>query len=223
MRSFRRRLIDRDLFRHRGLLTGRVLDLGGGRTRGKFPHGRSWGFVVLDEDFGLRPTVVGDARGLPFGDRVFASVKCSELTGYLFEPILAVREVARVLEPGGTAIFTAPFLTPYDHDQHDAVRLTSAWWEWAAGKTGLRLVELEAQGYLFSVISDFESYWVRHWWWLFRYLAYLIMLPLYEILFWWEQRIGVPAYLRRFTSGFLIILKKPQKKGETKEASVSSR
>lgn len=208
MRTFRRRLIDRDLEAHRGLLTGRVFDLGGGRTRGKFPHGKSFEWIVLDEDERLGPTVVGDAQALPFQKNVFDAVKCTELTGYLYDPIKMVREVKRVLKAGRAAVFTAPFLTPFDEEQHDGVRLTSAWWRWAAQETGLKIVEIKEQGFLLTVLADFERYWISHWWFPFRYPAYLVMFPVYELLFWWEQHLPVPSYFKRFTTGFLIVLKK---------------
>lgn len=208
MRTYRRRLIDRDLEERCRALTGRVLDLGGGRTRGKFPHGKALGWVVLDEKEALCPTVAGDAQTLPFRDGSFDAVKCSELTGYLYEPLHMVKEVKRVLKAGGIAVFTAPFLTPFDEDQHDGVRLTSAWWRWAARETGLRIEEIKEQGYLLSVLADFERYWISHWWFPFRFAAYVVMFPIYELLFWWEQHLPVPSYFKRFTSGFLIILKK---------------
>ena len=66
--TLRRRLVDDDLFACQYLLTGKVLDLGGGRTRGKFPHGRELGWTILDIDFNLRPIVVGDAQILPFAN-----------------------------------------------------------------------------------------------------------------------------------------------------------
>lgn len=206
--SFRRRLIDRDLFRYRHLLAGRVLDLGGGRTRGKFPHGKELGWVVLDENETFLPTVVGDAQALPFQNHSFDAVKCSELTGYLYEPIKMVREVARVLKPGGVAVITSPFLTPYDVEQHDGVRLTSAWWKWAAARAGFGIEVVEEEGFLLTVLADFERYWISHWWVPFRFAAYLVMFPVYELLFWWEQHLPVPSYFHRFTSGFLVILKK---------------
>ena len=202
--------MDRDLWRHRDLLDGRVLDLGGGRTRGEFPHGKELGWVVLDIDAGLKPTVVGDAQKLPFGSETFDAVKSSELTGYLFEPIKMVEEIARILKPGGTAVVTCAFMTPYDHDQHDSVRLTGAWWEWAAGKVGMVIEKLEPQGYFFSVLGDAEKYWISHWWSPLRYLGYLIMFPVYELLFWREQHVPVPDYFKRFTTGFLVVLKKPR-------------
>lgn len=207
--SFRRRLVDGDLFRYRHLLTGRVLDLGGGRTRGKFPHGKNLDWVVLDIDVTLKPSVVGDAQKLPFGNQVFEAVKCSELTGYLFEPIKMVEEIARILNAGGIAVITAPFLTPYDNEQHDSVRLTGAWWEWAGKRAGLKIEKLEPQGYLLTVLADFERYWISHWWFPLRYVAYFLMFPVYEVLFWYEKHFPVPKYFQRFTTGFLVLLKKP--------------
>lgn len=207
--TFRRRLVDRDLLKCRNLLIGKVLDLGGGRTRGEFPHGKKMEWVVADIDFDLKPTVVADAHCLPFGDEVFEAVKCSELTGYLHEPIKMIEEIARVLKPGGAAVITAPFLTPYDSEQYDSVRLTGAWWEWAAKKSGLHLEKVEPQGFLLTVLADFERYWISHWWFPLRYAAYILMFPIYELLFWYEKHFPVPKYFKRFTTGFLVILKKP--------------
>ena len=213
--SYRRRMIDRDLFRYRHLLKGRVLDLGGGRTRGAFPHGKLLSWIVLDEDIRLKPSVVGDGQMLPFLNNSFDAVKSSELTGYLFEPLKMIQEIARILKPGGHAVITSPFLTPFDREQHDGIRLTSAWWDWAAKKTGMRIEKIEAQGYLFTIFIDAKRYWISHWWYPFRYLAYFFVYPLYDLVFWIEQHGGVPKYLKRFSGGFLIVLKKSEKKKDT--------
>lgn len=206
--SFRRRLVDESLFNNLNLLQGRVLDLGGGQTRGEFPSGKKMDWIVLDEDIKLRPTIVGDAQRLPFSDNSFDAIKCSELTGYLFEPIKMVREIKRVLKRDGYAVITSPYLTPYDYNQHDGVRLTNAWWEWAAKENGLKLVKVQPEGFLLTVIADFEKYWISHWWLPLRYLTYLLAYPLYEILFWVEKKEFVPRYFKRFTTGFLIVLRK---------------
>lgn len=206
--SVRRRFVDQDLYRYRGLLTGRILDLGGGRTRGTFPHGKELQWIVLDEDTSQNPTVVGDAQQLPFRNGVFGGIKCSELTGYLFEPFRMVQEISRVLKDGGIAVITSPFLTPFDSEQHDVMRLTSVWWRWVAHKLDLKIIEISPQGFLFSVLSDMERYWISHWWFPFRYTAYLLMYPIYEALVWWERHVGVSHYLQRFTTGFVVVLKK---------------
>lgn len=209
--SFRRRLVDEDLKNNLKALSGKVLDLGGGQTRGEFPSGDKIGWVVLDENRKLSPSVVGDAQELPFKNNSFDAVKCSELTGYLFEPIKMVREIKRVLKKGGIAVITSPFLTPYDHAQHDGVRLTSAWWGWAARETGLQLIKVNPQGLLLTTIADFEKYWISHWWKPVRYLTYLFMYPFYELLFWWEKTNMIPNFFHRFTTGFLVIMKKTNK------------
>jgi SAM-dependent methyltransferase len=205
--TLRRRLVDDDLFACRHLLTGKVLDLGGGRTRGQFPHGRELNWTVLDTDFNLKPTIIGDAQVLPFVNNSFDSVKCSELTGYLFEPLKMVAEVKRVLKPDGIAVFTSPFLTPFDFNQHDSIRLTSAWWVWAAERSGFTVEKIKPQGSMMTVLADAEKYWIGRWWWPLRIFGYLIMVPVYELLFWWEQHVPVPDYFKRFTTGFLVILK----------------
>ncbi len=206
--SLRRRLIDEDLLESLKLLSGQVMDLGGGQTRGIFAHGKVFGWVVVDEDVKLKPSAAADAHTLPFKNSSFDAVKCSELTGYLMQPLKMLKQVRRVLKPGGMAVFTAPFLTPFDKAQHDGIRLTSAWWKWAAGEAGFKIVKIKAQGYLLTVLADYMRYWVRHWWWPFRYLGYLIIFPLTEIAFWWENNKKVPVYFKRFSTGFLVILKK---------------
>lgn len=47
---------------------------------------------------------------LPFGDGVFDTVVCSEILEHLFRPDLLLREVMRVLKPGGRVIVTVPNL-----------------------------------------------------------------------------------------------------------------
>lgn len=52
--------------------------------------------------------VQGDAQALPFDDASFDHVVCSEVLEHLPDDAAAVREILRVLKPGGTAVFTVP-------------------------------------------------------------------------------------------------------------------
>jgi SAM-dependent methyltransferase len=99
---------------------GRVLDLGAG-TGHSFHHLAPRETVGVDISADAlagqdRETVVADMRALPFPDRSFASVLSVQSIEHVPDPERVLREVARVLEPGGTAIFVTPnrltFLKP---------------------------------------------------------------------------------------------------------------
>ena len=91
---------------------GRALDLGCG-------VGHSFTELAPRETVGVdlnaealegqrRETVVADMRNLPFGDAAFASVISVQSVEHVPDPERALDEVARVLEPGGTAVFVTP-------------------------------------------------------------------------------------------------------------------
>jgi SAM-dependent methyltransferase len=55
-----------------------------------------------------RDTVEADMRSIPFPDGEFASVLSVQSLEHVPDPERVVAEVARVLEPGGTALFVTP-------------------------------------------------------------------------------------------------------------------
>src|SRR5690348_7241307 len=92
----------------------RVLDVGAGT--GKY---RSL-FLNCDyrtQDFGQEHDTVGkytsldyvsDIAAIPVPDGSFDVVLCTEVLEHVAEPIRAVKELARILKPGGTLLLTAP-------------------------------------------------------------------------------------------------------------------
>ena len=121
------------------LPAGRLLDLGCG-------IGHSYHLLAPRETIGVdispealqgqeRETVIADMRDLPFEDGYFASVLSVQSLEHVPDPERAVAEVARVLRPGGTAMFVTPnrltlgrpdeIIDPYHFREFDHAELAS--------------------------------------------------------------------------------------------------
>lgn len=104
---------------------GWALDLGGGRGGMRTPLCRL-GYKYVNLDIHLfdngEPSIVGSAHKLPFKDEVFDLVVSKDSLEHFLDPWMAVKEVYRVLKPGGLFIIWVPFMHPFHGD--DTYRYT---------------------------------------------------------------------------------------------------
>jgi len=82
--------------------------------------------------------VVADAAWLPFADAVFQRVECDAVLEHARFPDKAMREIERVLKPGGFAHIVVPFCHPFHEYPNDFRRFTPDGLEQLAGN--LRVV-----------------------------------------------------------------------------------
>jgi SAM-dependent methyltransferase len=68
--------------------------------------------------------VVADVHELPFDDASLDGVVAEALLEHVRDPVAVVREVARVLRPGGIVCAASPFLQPYHPSPTDYHRWT---------------------------------------------------------------------------------------------------
>jgi SAM-dependent methyltransferase len=158
--SYRRKRVDADLDQVVGLLRGRVLDIGGGRRRGRFapPPGARW--LVADVDAEKKPDVIADIQALPFRAGVFDSVKATEILEHVPDPLAALRECRRVVRPSGHVVITAPFLERLHGDPFDYARYTETMWRRLLADAKLAPVSITPQGGYFTHLAGLVRFLV---------------------------------------------------------------
>jgi SAM-dependent methyltransferase len=82
------------------------------------------GYINLDLFPFSGVDVVADAEALPFEDGVFQRIECDAVLEHVRKPEVVMREIARVLSPGGFAHIVTPFAHPFHEYPKDYRRFT---------------------------------------------------------------------------------------------------
>jgi SAM-dependent methyltransferase len=81
-----------------------------------------------------------DGLTFPFADDYFDSIVSFEVLEHVFNPELFLKEAHRVLKPGGTAIFTVPFIWDEHEQPYDFARYSSFGLKFLFGENGFEIV-----------------------------------------------------------------------------------
>ncbi len=160
--------------------TCRLLDLGAGSKpyeplyRSYFPDSTS-----VDVPHSAHDTsgvdVMAWADDLPFANESFDCVICTEMLEHCPDPAAVVREIHRVLTPGGRAFVTTPFLIPLHEMPYDFYRYTPSALRRLAEGAGLAVKTIEPRGSYFSVWMGVNQMPINR---LMSFLARRTRLPL---------------------------------------------
>lgn len=92
-----------------------------------------------------------DGEQIPFGDGQFDSALCTEVIEHCREPRLLMREIARVLKPGGQLLLTAPMVIHHHEEPHDYQRLTGHGIRELARQAGMETIWVRSRGGVWTV------------------------------------------------------------------------
>ena len=133
-------------------LEGTILDVGCADSwvRRQLPENASYISVDLPKTstdlYHTVPMVFANAQTLPIKDSSCDCVLLLDVLEHLPEPMSAIREIERILKPGGKAVLQIPFLYPTHDAPYDFTRWTQYGLEHIFQSAKLRLSSLEAIG-----------------------------------------------------------------------------
>jgi SAM-dependent methyltransferase len=102
-----------------------------------------------------RIDIVSDITDIPVPEASFDAVLCSEVLEHVSDPVPVLKELDRVLKPGGTLIITAPFCSmthfaPY----HYSTGFNRYFYQQHLERDGFQIVELVENGNFFEFVAQ---------------------------------------------------------------------
>ena len=100
--------------------------------------------------------IVGDITNLPIKDNEASSVICDQVLEHVIEPDVAVKEIYRVLNPGGYAYISTPYMYPFHASPSDYRRWTHVGYKEIL--SDFEIVDVGVRCGPFSTITVYLSY-----------------------------------------------------------------
>ncbi len=149
-------MLEASLKRCGSYVTGVTLDVGCGRK----PYEKTF-FAGAQKYVGMdyltdrsTPDVVGSATDIPLADASFDSVVSTEVLEHVPDPLKALREMYRVLKPGGHLVLSTPMYWPRHEVPYDYFRYPYDGLLHLVKESGFELIELYNRGRSYAFVGQ---------------------------------------------------------------------
>ncbi len=115
--------------------------------------------IIYDEN--CSPDLLWDGNNMPLEENSFDCAFATEVLEHCPEPEVVLKEVFRVLKPGGSFFFTVPFLWNLHEVPYDEYRYTPFSLERHLKNSGFSTIELKATGGWHASMAQMLGLWVR--------------------------------------------------------------
>ena len=102
--------------------------------------------IYVNIDPKVTPDFVCDAAAMPFPDNYADILVCSEMIEHVTDPSAVIKEMYRVLKPGGKIYLCVPFSMHIHGLPHDYGRYTEMWWQRQIKQAGFSHYDIQKQG-----------------------------------------------------------------------------
>lgn len=116
--------------------------------------------TALEYDSYVKPDFTWDGVSMPFEDNRFDCAFGTEVLEHCPNPEVVLKEVYRVLKPGGIFFFTVPFLWNLHEVPHDEYRYTPFSLERHLRHSGFKDIELKATGGWHAAMAQMLGLWL---------------------------------------------------------------
>lgn len=165
-KTIARTLFNWEVFKHVKSVDGVIIDLGGGKSPS---YERFWNikpekFIRVDINEKSEPDVIADLnKPLPFSSDFADAIFLFSVIYILKNPADILKEVNRILKPGGKLFLTSPFIFNEAKEPNDYWRFTSEGLERLLKESGFNEILIKPVGERFSaaayLISPFLFFW----------------------------------------------------------------
>ncbi|MGQ9765713.1 MAG: class I SAM-dependent methyltransferase [Armatimonadota bacterium] len=147
----------------RSHMKGRLLDVGCGERPYRLVYDNQVEMSVGTEvPWSLHGTADSDvicyAEQLPFPDKSFDFILCTEVLEHTQQPFQVMRELARLLKPGGYLFLSVPFIYPIHEAPNDYWRFTTHGLALACRSVGIQPLSIRSKG---GPFASFLALWVN--------------------------------------------------------------
>ena len=101
----------------------------------------------------LKPDIVGSVFSIPIRSESLDGVLCNEVLEHVNEPSDALKDIHRVLKPGGLLYITVPQCWGLHYEPNDYFRFTKYGIDYLLKKNGFKVEAMEQMGGLFSYLG----------------------------------------------------------------------
>jgi SAM-dependent methyltransferase len=201
----------KSLKKNLGYLSGKLVDIGCGKKPFNdliFSNCISYiGLEYQKTQHGLSEVdVIGDALGLPFYSSSVDTVISFQVMEHVLEPDIFLKEIHRILRPGGYCLLMTPFMWGEHEIPYDYFRYTRYGIKHLAHKAGLKVISIKADnGYLTTATIRFNYFLMKYASGILKYLIIPFVYCDQYVAYLIEKSINDPG---TDTANFTTVLQK---------------